>query len=206
MFQERNRQHISPFQKSLSHTLLRSIKKTTTKKKTHKRFVEAYIYILMSSSGGGVLGGELNTTTTNNNNEKTKNTNTNISEETTPTEVPESSSPNNHQNQSNSENSSSTGGDFMSDWKSFAAKATSSFNEASQSISETLRESGVNDVVASTTTNVKFYANSAYDMSANAASNAAESRPTRRRIRCRRYKVSIESASRGAWRLRSSAG
>jgi hypothetical protein len=62
----------------------------------------------------------------------------------------------------------------MSDWKSFAAKATSSFNEASQSISETLRESGVNDVVASTTTNVKFYANSAYDMSANAASNAAE--------------------------------
>ena len=62
----------------------------------------------------------------------------------------------------------------MSDWKSFAAKATSSFNEASQSISETLRESGVNSVVASTTTNVKFYANSAYDMSANAASNAAE--------------------------------
>ena len=32
----------------------------------------------------------------------------------------------------------------------------------------------MNDVVASTTTNVKFYANSAYDMSANAASNAAE--------------------------------
>ena len=55
----------------------------------------------------------------------------------------------------------------MSDWKSFACqKATSSFNEASASISETLRESGVNDVVASTTTNVKFYANSAYDMSA----------------------------------------
>ena len=66
------------------------------------------------------------------------------------------------------------GSDFMSDWKSFAAKATSSFNEASQSISETLRESGVNDVVSSTTTNVKFYANSAYDMGANAASNAAE--------------------------------
>ena len=131
----------------------------------------------MSSSGGGVLGGELNTISTNNNNnnnEKTKSTNTNISEETTPTAVPESSSPNNHQNQSNSENSSSTGGDFMSDWKSFAAKATSSFNEASQSISETLRESGVNDVVASTTTNVKFYANSAYDMSANAASNATK--------------------------------
>ena len=62
----------------------------------------------------------------------------------------------------------------MSDWKSFAAKATSSFNEASASISETLRESGVNDVVASTTTNVKFYANSAYDMGRNAASNAAE--------------------------------
>jgi hypothetical protein len=134
----------------------------------------------MSSSGGGVLGGELNTISTNNNNnnnnEKTKSTNTNISEETTTTltATPESSSPNDHQNQSSSENSSSTGGDFMSDWKSFAAKATSSFNEASQSISETLRESGVNDVVASTTTNVKFYANSAYDMSANAASNAAE--------------------------------
>lgn len=45
MFQERKRQHISPFQKSLSHTLLRSIKKKTTKKKTYKRFVEAYIYI-----------------------------------------------------------------------------------------------------------------------------------------------------------------
>ena len=51
MFQERNRQHVSPFQKSLSRTLLRSIlkkKKTTTKKKTYnKRFVKVctYIYI-----------------------------------------------------------------------------------------------------------------------------------------------------------------
>lgn len=48
MFQERNRQHISPFQKSLSHTLLRSIKKKTKKKKTYnKRFVKVctYIYI-----------------------------------------------------------------------------------------------------------------------------------------------------------------
>ena len=50
MFQERNRQHISPFQKSLSRTLLRSIlkKKTTTKKKTYnKRFVKVrtHIYI-----------------------------------------------------------------------------------------------------------------------------------------------------------------
>ena len=81
----------------------------------------------------------------------------------------------NQQQNSQSDNSLSASNlDFMSDWKSFAAKATSSFNEASASISETLRESGVNDVVASTTTNVKFYANSAYDMSANAASNAAE--------------------------------
>ena len=49
MFQERNRQHISPFQKSLSHTLLRSIKKKTKKKKTYnKRFVEAYIYIYIN--------------------------------------------------------------------------------------------------------------------------------------------------------------
>ena len=99
--------------------------------------------------------------------------NTNISEETTPTEDQKQQSKQPSKSIV-SENSSSTGGDFMSDWKSFAAKATSSFNEASQSISETLRESGVNDVVASTTTNVKFYANSAYDMSANAASNAAE--------------------------------
>ena len=49
MFQERNRQHISPFQKSLSRTLLRSIlKKKTKKKKTYnKRFVKVctYIYI-----------------------------------------------------------------------------------------------------------------------------------------------------------------
>lgn len=44
MFQ-RKRQHISPFQKSLLHTLLRSIKKKTTTKKTYKRFVEVYIYI-----------------------------------------------------------------------------------------------------------------------------------------------------------------
>jgi hypothetical protein len=81
---------------------------------------------------------------------------------------------NNTINSSNSTTLATAGSDFMSDWKSFAAKATSSFNEASQSISETLRESGVNDVVSSTTTNVKFYANSAYDMGANAASNAAE--------------------------------
>jgi hypothetical protein len=51
MFQERNRQHVSPFQKSLSRTLLRSIlkKKKTKKKKTtyNKRFVKVctYIYI-----------------------------------------------------------------------------------------------------------------------------------------------------------------
>jgi hypothetical protein len=51
MFQERNRQHVSPFQKSLSRTLLRSIlkkKKTKKKKKTYnKRFVKVctYIYI-----------------------------------------------------------------------------------------------------------------------------------------------------------------
>lgn len=48
MFQERKRQHVSPFQKSLSHTLLRSIKKKTTKKKTYKRFVKVYIYIYIN--------------------------------------------------------------------------------------------------------------------------------------------------------------
>ena len=47
MFQERNRQ-LSPFQKSLSHTLLRSIKKKTKKKKTYKRFVKVYIYIYIN--------------------------------------------------------------------------------------------------------------------------------------------------------------
>ena len=64
--------------------------------------------------------------------------------------------------------------DFMSDWKSFAAKATSSFNEATTVVTETLRESGIKDALSSTTKNVKFYANSAYDVSANAASKTAE--------------------------------
>ena len=124
------------------------------------------------------------TTTTTTNEEKISNipttptptTTTAVASSPLPSTSTSSAGQQNQQQNSQSDNSLSASNnlDFMSDWKSFAAKATSSFNEASASISETLRESGVNDVVASTTTNVKFYANSAYDMSANAASNAAE--------------------------------
>ena len=112
-----------------------------------------------SSSGEGYLFPTFSSATS-----STTNTNTNTNTNNTLT----SSAP------VSSDSSIQSDLDFMSDWKSFAAKATSSFNDASASISETLRESGVNDVVASTSTNVKYYANSAYDLSANAASKTAE--------------------------------